>query len=174
MHEYDGGFLLTLIGGLAGYDESLYREWLLNHPDERARAESWLRTTFALPEDADLAGLGDLAADPAMLRGAELWRLGMLAEARDEFEGMRTRFENDPASLYRLMNYFQDLGVYRSAAFAAAAARIPLAMQAAEETGMGVIEDKVIKNHFASEYVYNKYKHCVGCGRILLHRRRCV
>ena len=40
MHEYDGGFLLTLIGGLAGYDESLYREWLLNHPDERARAES--------------------------------------------------------------------------------------------------------------------------------------
>ena len=35
-----GGFLLTLIGGLAGYDESLYREWLLNHPDERARAES--------------------------------------------------------------------------------------------------------------------------------------
>ena len=40
MHEYDGGFLLTLIGGLAGYDESLYREWLLNHPDERASAES--------------------------------------------------------------------------------------------------------------------------------------
>jgi soluble lytic murein transglycosylase len=91
----------------------------LDVPRERARAESWLRETFALPEDADLAGLGELAADPAMLRGAELWRLGMLAEARDEFEGMRTRFENDPVSLYRLMNYFQELGVYRSAVFAA-------------------------------------------------------
>ena len=48
--------------------------------------------------------------------------------------------------------------IFRHAAFAAADARIPLAMMAAEETGMGVIEDKVIKNHFASEYIYNKYK----------------
>ena len=54
--------------------------------------------------------------------------------------------------------------IFRSAAFAAAAARIPLAMQAAEETGMGVIEDKVIKNHFASEYIYNKYKNEKTCG----------
>jgi len=54
--------------------------------------------------------------------------------------------------------------IFRQAAFAAASARIPLAMQAAEETGMGVIEDKVIKNHFASEYIYNKYKDEKTCG----------
>jgi acetaldehyde dehydrogenase/alcohol dehydrogenase len=54
--------------------------------------------------------------------------------------------------------------IFRQAAFAAAAARIPLAMQAAEETGMGVVEDKVIKNHFASEYIYNKYKDEKTCG----------
>lgn len=54
--------------------------------------------------------------------------------------------------------------IFRQAAFAAAAARIPLAMQAAAETGMGVVEDKVIKNHFASEYIYNKYKDEKTCG----------
>ena len=54
--------------------------------------------------------------------------------------------------------------IFRQAAFAAANARIPLAMMAAEETGMGVVEDKVIKNHFASEYIYNKYKDTPTCG----------
>ena len=54
--------------------------------------------------------------------------------------------------------------IFRQAAFAAANARIPLAMMAAEETGMGVVEDKVIKNHFASEYIYNKYKDTKTCG----------
>jgi acetaldehyde dehydrogenase / alcohol dehydrogenase len=54
--------------------------------------------------------------------------------------------------------------IFRNAAFAAAEARIPLAVMAAEETGMGVVEDKVIKNHFASEYIYNKYKDEKTCG----------
>jgi acetaldehyde dehydrogenase/alcohol dehydrogenase len=54
--------------------------------------------------------------------------------------------------------------IFRQAAFAAAAARIPLAVQAHQETGMGVVEDKVVKNHFASEYIYNKYKDEKTCG----------
>ena len=54
--------------------------------------------------------------------------------------------------------------IFRSAALAAANARIPLAELAVEETGMGVVEDKVIKNHFASEYIYNKYKDEKTCG----------
>ncbi len=54
--------------------------------------------------------------------------------------------------------------IFRSAALAASNARIPLAELAVEETGMGVIEDKVIKNHFASEYIYNKYKDEKTCG----------
>ncbi|MEO3960469.1 aldehyde dehydrogenase family protein [Chromobacterium piscinae] len=54
--------------------------------------------------------------------------------------------------------------IFRSAALAAADARIPLARMAVSETGMGVMEDKVIKNHFASEYIYNKYKDEKTCG----------
>jgi acetaldehyde dehydrogenase/alcohol dehydrogenase len=54
--------------------------------------------------------------------------------------------------------------IFRSASLAAANARIPLAQLAVEETGMGVVEDKVIKNHFASEYIYNKYKDEKTCG----------
>lgn len=54
--------------------------------------------------------------------------------------------------------------IFRAAALAAADARIPLATMAAEESGMGVIEDKVIKNHFSSEYIYNKYKDEKTCG----------
>jgi len=49
-------------------------------------------------------------------------------------------------------------GIFRAAALAASAMRIPLAQDAVAETGMGIVEDKVIKNLFASEYIYNKYK----------------
>ncbi|MEN3110306.1 bifunctional acetaldehyde-CoA/alcohol dehydrogenase [Uliginosibacterium paludis] len=54
--------------------------------------------------------------------------------------------------------------IFRSAALAAADARIPLARLAVAETGMGVLEDKVVKNHFASEYIYNKYRDEKTCG----------
>lgn len=56
--------------------------------------------------------------------------------------------------------------IFRAAAIAANQARIPLAKMAVEETGMGVVEDKVIKNHFASEYIYNAYKDTKTCGVI--------
>lgn len=56
--------------------------------------------------------------------------------------------------------------IFKKAALAANAARIALAKMAVAETGMGIIEDKVIKNHFASEYIYNKYKHEKTCGVI--------
>ena len=54
--------------------------------------------------------------------------------------------------------------IFRAAAMAANKARIPLAKQAVAETGMGVVEDKVIKNHYASEYIYNKYRNTLTCG----------
>ena len=56
--------------------------------------------------------------------------------------------------------------IFKKAALAANAARIPLAKMAATETGMGLVEDKVIKNHFASEIIYNKYKNEKTCGVI--------
>ena len=56
--------------------------------------------------------------------------------------------------------------IFLAAATAANRARIPLARMAAEETGMGILEDKVIKNHYAAEYIYNAYKDTKTCGII--------
>ncbi len=56
--------------------------------------------------------------------------------------------------------------IFLAAAMAANKARLPLARQAVEETGMGIVEDKVIKNHYASEYIYNAYKDTKTCGVI--------
>ena len=56
--------------------------------------------------------------------------------------------------------------IFQAAAIAANQARIPLAKMAVEETGMGIVEDKVIKNHYAVEYIYNKYKNEKTCGII--------
>ena len=56
--------------------------------------------------------------------------------------------------------------IFLAAATAANKARIPLAKMAVEETGMGLVEDKVIKNHYAAEYVYNAYKFTKTCGVI--------
>ena len=56
--------------------------------------------------------------------------------------------------------------IFLAAATAADQARIPLAKMAVAETGMGVVEDKVIKNHYASEYIYNAYRDTRTCGVI--------
>ena len=56
--------------------------------------------------------------------------------------------------------------IFLEAALAANKARVSLAKMAVEETGMGVVEDKVIKNHYASEYIYNHYKYVKTCGVI--------
>lgn len=64
------------------------------------------------------------------------------------------------------MNQEQVDKIFFAAAMAANKARIPLAKMAVEETGMGIVEDKVIKNHFASEYIYNAYRFTKTCGVI--------
>ena len=56
--------------------------------------------------------------------------------------------------------------IFKAASLAANRARIPLAKQAVEETGMGVVEDKIIKNHYASEFIYNAFKDVKTCGVI--------
>ncbi len=68
----------------------------------------------------------------------------------------------------KFSSYSQDQvdKIFRAAAMAANKARIPLAKLAVEETGMGIVEDKVIKNHYASEYIYNKYKNVKTCDVI--------
>lgn len=67
---------------------------------------------------------------------------------------------------YATFSQEQVNAIFKAAAAAADKARIPLARMAVEDTGMGVMEDKIIKNHFASEYIYNKYKNEKTCGVI--------
>jgi soluble lytic murein transglycosylase len=85
---------------------------------ERAEAEQWMRTTFALESSTDLNGLGSLATDPHLVRGTELWKLGLYSEAENEFEALREAVKADPVGTYRLMNYLESIGLYRSAIFA--------------------------------------------------------
>lgn len=68
--------------------------------------------------------------------------------------------------LYATFSQEQVDKIFKAAATAADKARIPLARMAVEETGMGILEDKIIKNHFASEYIYNKHKNAKTCGII--------
>lgn len=86
---------------------------------ERAQAESWMRTTFDLPDTVNLSSLDTLSTDPRLVRGAELWELGLYEEARIEFEDLRNSVANDPVNSYRLANYFADIGLYRSSIWAA-------------------------------------------------------
>jgi soluble lytic murein transglycosylase len=86
---------------------------------ERAEAEAWLRQNFVVDGPEPLTELdGALAADPRMIRGEELWRLGLFGEARDELESLRQDVETDPEATYRLMHKLLDLRLYRSAIFA--------------------------------------------------------
>jgi len=69
-------------------------------------------------------------------------------------------------SIYATYTQEQVDKIFFAAAMAANKMRIPLAKMAVEETGMGVVEDKVVKNHYASEYIYNAYKNAKTCGVI--------
>jgi len=90
----------------------------MNLTAERTDAEAWLRITFNLATDTDLSTPGPLLADPRLIRGTEFLTLGLAAEARLEFDSLRTSVEQDPAGCYRLGNYLLDLGLYYPAIFA--------------------------------------------------------
>ena len=68
--------------------------------------------------------------------------------------------------IYSTFSQEQVDAIFKAAAVAADKARIPLAKMAVKDTGMGIVEDKIIKNHFASEYIYNKHKNAKTCGII--------
>ena len=78
----------------------------------------------------------------------------------EDVESFKEMFEKVKKAQLEFSKFSQEQvdKIFLAAAQAANRARIPLAKLAVEETGMGVVEDKVIKNHYASEYIYNKYK----------------
>ncbi len=86
----------------------------------------------------------------------------------DSVEALERAFASLRAAQRTFATYTQEQvdKIFLAAATAANKARIPLAKLAVEETGMGVVEDKVIKNHYASEYIYNAYRDTKTCGVI--------
>ena len=83
-------------------------------------------------------------------------------------ETLHTLVQTVKAAQQKFASYTQEQvdKIFFEAAMAANKMRIPLAKMAVEETGMGIVEDKVIKNHYASEYIYNAYKDTKTCGVI--------
>lgn len=86
---------------------------------ERSAAAAWVRLTFDLPPDTDLDDLGTLAQDVRLVRGTEFWELGLYDQARWEFESLRLDISASPGDNFRFANYMLELGLYRSAVFAA-------------------------------------------------------
>ncbi len=86
----------------------------------------------------------------------------------DSLEALQTKLKQVRKAQAMYASYTQEQvdTIFKAAALAANAQRIPLAKMAVEETGMGVVEDKVIKNDYASEYIYNAYKNVKTCGVI--------
>ena len=86
----------------------------------------------------------------------------------DSVEALKDTINSVKEAQKKFATYTQEQvdKIFLAAAIAANKARIPLAKMAVEETGMGVVEDKVIKNHYAAEYIYNKYKNAKTCGTL--------
>lgn len=89
-------------------------------------------------------------------------------ECVDSVETLTKTLERVKNAQKKFSKYSQEQvdKIFQAAAIAANEAKIPLAKMAVEETGMGIVEDKVIKNHYAAEYIYNKYKNEKTCGVI--------
>ena len=92
----------------------------------------------------------------------------VLPEIIDNVEALTAKMQAMKEAQKQFATYTQEQvdEIFFQAAMAANKMRIPLAKMAVEETGMGVVEDKVIKNHYAAEYIYNAYKNTKTCGVI--------
>ena len=108
-----------LILGNAPFGSPVVVNFEPNLAEERKNAEAWMRITFNLPPETDFSGPGALAGDPRFVRGTELWELGMYNEARLEFESLRESVSASPTDSFRLANHLLEIGLYRSAIFAA-------------------------------------------------------
>ena len=92
----------------------------------------------------------------------------IVPEIIDSVEALTAKMEamREAQKVFATFTQEQVDKIFFEAALAANKQRIPLAKMAVEETGMGIVEDKVIKNHYAAEYIYNAYKDTKTCGVI--------
>jgi soluble lytic murein transglycosylase len=112
--SYYGLRAQELIDGVAAFTPPASIRTVTDEAAEVAEAETWLRTTF--PDQAAQADLADLPgtvlADPAFIRGAELWRLGDLRTAHGELDGVRRAHWDDPVAMVTLAAWFSRNGVF--------------------------------------------------------------
>lgn len=95
-------------------------------------------------------------------------KMNQVPEIVDTVEALTAKMKAIREAQEKFATYTQEQvdEIFKAAAIAANKQRIPLAKMAVEETGMGIVEDKVIKNHYASEYIYNAYRNTKTCGVI--------
>ena len=103
-----------------------------------------------------------------MAKNAEAKAEVKVPEVIDNVEALQAKIQAMRAAQKVFATYTQEQvdKIFKAAAIAANQARIPRAKMAVEETGMGVVEDKVIKNNYAAEYIFNAYKNTKTCGVI--------
>jgi soluble lytic murein transglycosylase len=107
-----------ILSGRQPFEVPIGHSFGVNLEAERAEADAWLRSTFNLPSDLDLSGLGGLALDGKFIRGTEFWNLGLYEESRDEFINLREAVAGNAVDSYRLGNYLLEIGQYRQAIYA--------------------------------------------------------
>ncbi len=89
----------------------------VNLEQERLIAEVWMRNTFSLSQDTNFITLSPFFANETFIKANAYWNLGLYTQARNEYEILRTIYENDPLNLFRLTNHFLEIGLYRSAIY---------------------------------------------------------
>jgi soluble lytic murein transglycosylase len=105
---------LDLMDGIGPFTPPANYSFSFDLPTAKTEAENWMITTFSIAAAEDLSDYTPLFSDPRVVRGTELWELGLLEEARREFESYRLAITADAANTYRLANYLIELGLYRS------------------------------------------------------------
>jgi soluble lytic murein transglycosylase len=108
-----------LLRGSLPFDPPVVFDIASDPVSEKAQADAWMRKTFFLEDDVSLDFSEQLSAEPVTIRATELWRLGLYEDARLEFESLREAVASDPVLTYQLAGYFSEIGLYRSATFAA-------------------------------------------------------
>jgi len=108
-----------ILSGTEAFMPPLVYDLGFDPESEQEEAEYWMRQVFGIPEGVDLSSPQPLYNDPRMIRGTELWHLGLFDLARLEFESFWQDIRMNPMDNYRLANYMVELGFYRTAIFAA-------------------------------------------------------
>lgn len=85
---------------------------------ERPEGETWLRSSFNIPDETDLSGLGELANNSRVQRIKAFWEISLFNKVIDEAELLRKDLQGDAVNLYRMMNYLLELDLYQPAIYA--------------------------------------------------------